>query len=73
VSDPVPGPVPAAIPDVVIDRLKRYLTADPVEALNRPAPAWNGKSAVQSVADGDRNWEDVLTHFDDMFRWEHRG
>jgi len=64
---------PLVIPDLVIDRLKRYFAIDPADALSRPLAAWGGKSAIQSVADGDRTWDAILAHYDDLFRWDYRG
>jgi hypothetical protein len=69
---PVTG-YPVVIPDVVTDRLKRYFKIDPADVLNRPAPVFGGKSAIQAVADGDHTWDSVLMYYDDLVRMEFRG
>jgi len=61
---------PVIIPDVVVDRLRIYFKGDPAEKLVRPCKMFGGKSAVQSVADGERTWEQVLAEYEMLFSYE---
>ena len=61
---------PLIIPEVVTDRLRRYFRIEPGEVLARKADMFGGKSAIEFVADGDGNWDQVLTAYDRMFAYE---
>jgi hypothetical protein len=62
---------PQVIPEVVIDRLAKYIKPEFIAAgLNRPAEMFGGKSAVAFVADGDGTWEQVLTEFEAAFSYQ---
>jgi hypothetical protein len=63
---------PVVVPDVIMDRLQKIFI-DPGKVLGRPAPLWNGKSAIQAVADGDRTWEQVLSEYERIVSWEYLG
>jgi len=61
---------PVVIPEVVTDRLHRYFKIAPDEVLARKADVFGGKSAIEFIADGDGNWDQVLAAFDRMFAYE---
>lgn len=61
---------PVIIPEIVTDRLRRYFTIEPDEVLSRKAEMFGGKSAIEFIADGDGNWDQVLAKFDAMLSYE---
>ena len=62
---------PVVVPDVVIDRLRKFFKPEVVPGvLNRSAEMFGGKSALAFVADGDGTWEQVLTRYEVMFSYQ---
>ena len=64
----MPG-YPVIIPEVVADRLHRYFKIGADEVLSRKADMFGGKSAIEFIADGDGNWDQVLAKYDAMFSY----
>jgi hypothetical protein len=70
-SDGLRAPMPPLIiPDVVVDRLRKYIKDEAVETvLSRPNPTWfDGLSAIGWVRAG-HSWEEVLTKYDELFQF----
>ncbi len=62
---------PQVVPQVVIDRLERFLKPEAVlDVLYRPAHWFGGKSAITWVADGDGSWEQALGKYEALFSYE---
>ncbi len=62
---------PQVIPQVVIDRLERFLKPEAVSGvISRPADLFGGKSAVEWVADGDGTWEQALSKYEVLLSYQ---